>query len=287
MTPAAREAIERRLQSRLVEIQSVAGGDINEAHRVRCADGREFFTKTNNRAPADMFQREAEGLDWLKGSHGLRLPQVIANSMDDEPAYLILEWLSPGRPNNRYDERLGTGLAHLHLDSPEGFGWHAGNYIGHLPQANTPKPTWTEFYRSQRLMPQIKMAISSKRLSSKCVQALDQLMNQLEQLLPDAEKPARLHGDLWSGNVHIDQAGDPVLLDPAVYGGHREIDLAMMKLFGGFNERTFDAYQEAYPLEPGWKSRIELNQLYPLLVHVNLFGGHYAQSVERIACRFT
>ncbi len=286
MTPSAREMIESLLESPIVKTSHVTGGDINEAHRVKCANGRILFVKTNPNAPGDMFQREAEGLDWLQGKHGLRVPQVLYYSKPNEPAYLIMEWIAPARRVSKFDENLGRGLAKLHLDSPGRFGWHANNFIGHLPQTNSTEPTWVEFYREQRLLPQIQMANQMNRLSADAMKALEHLLSRLEDHLPLDEPPARLHGDLWNGNVHTDESGQPVLIDPAVYGGHREIDLAMMKLFGGFSERTFQAYHETYPLEPGWETRIELNQLYPLLVHVNLFGGHYAQSVERIANRY-
>ena len=287
MKASTRLCIESLLGSPITSITHVAGGDINEAHRAECTDGRHFFIKTNPNAPSEMFQREAEGLAWLKGKHGLRVPEVFHSSKVGEPAYLIMEWIEPGRRLANFDEKLGRGLATLHSESPGQFGWHADNFIGHLPQSNTLEPTWIEFYRNQRLLPQIKMASRKRKLSSSAMKTLEHLLAGLENHLPNTERPARLHGDLWSGNVHTDKSGHPVLIDPAVYGGHREIDLAMMKLFGGFSERTFRAYHESYPLEAGWESRIELYQLYPLLVHVNLFGGHYAQSVERIANRYS
>ena len=286
MTPVAREAIESLLESPIVQTRQVHGGDINEASRIQCADGRQFFIKTNPSAPSNMFLREREGLDWLRGKHGLKVPEVLHCSSGDEPAYLIMEWIAPGRRVSNFEEQLGRGLAKLHLDAPDAFGWHADNFIGHLAQANRVTSTWLQFYREQRLLPQIELANKRNRLSSGAMRALERLLGVLDNHLPANERPARLHGDLWSGNVHTDEEGQPVLIDPAVYGGHREIDLAMMKLFGGFSDRTFEAYHEVYPLEPGWKTRVELNQLYPLLVHVNLFGGHYAQSVERIANRY-
>src|SRR5690606_6795024 len=153
-------------------------------------------------------------------------------------------------------------------------------------QDNTPAGDWTEFFRERRLLPQVERAIENGRAPAALAQGFDRLFDRLPELVGPAEPPARLHGDLWGGNLHVDERGLPCLIDPAVYGGHREMDLAMMRLFGGFSERVFAAYDEAYPLSPGAKDRVTLYQLYPLLVHVNHFGGSYLASVQQALARY-
>ena len=176
-------------------------------------------------------------------------------------------------------------LAELHLQSSERFGLDHDNYIGSLPQQNSEHDSWVEFYRDERLISQMKLAEMGGRLTSKMKQGFDSLFLELENLFPN-EKPSLLHGDLWSGNMMVAEDGSPSIFDPAVYYGHREMDLAMMALFGGFGDSWVSAYNELYPLEADWQERIPLGQLYPLMVHVNLFGGGYAGSVERILHQF-
>lgn len=286
MRAQTRSAVERHLDTSVDSIQSVAGGDINQAFRLQLADSRTVFVKTNSSVPSDFFVTESRGLQWLKSPGVVTTPKVLGQSSAGEPAFLILEWLHSREPSSDFDERLGYGLAQLHRSHPAQFGLDHNNYIGTLRQGNKPRPQWSQFYAEQRLHPQLLLAIENKRLSTGCIQAVEAVIDRLDSILAPEEPPARLHGDLWSGNVHIGPRGGPVFIDPAVYGGHREIDIAMMKLFGGFKARTFEAYNATYPLEADWEARIELHQLYPLLVHVNLFGGHYAQSVERIAKRY-
>ena len=255
----------------------IGGGDINDAFEVTLRSGGRVFVKTNRRAPPTMFEREAEGLGWLAAPGALRVPEVLAVS----PLFLALELIEPGRPARDHDERLGRGLAALHRAGADGFGWPRDNFIGSLPQDNTGEDDWPTFYARRRLEPQLRMAIEAGRSSRAMQSRLSRLCERLPERVGPAEPPSRLHGDLWGGNCHTASDGAPVLIDPAVYGGHREIDLAMMKLFGGFSERVFEAYDEAWPLAHGWRERVPLYQLYPLLVHVNLFGGSYVGSVER------
>jgi fructosamine-3-kinase len=255
----------------------LGGGDINEAYEVSLADGSSVFVKTNNRAPATMFATEARGLAWLAEARALRVPEVLFVDED----FLVLEMLRPGTPASDYDERFGRGLAALHRYGAPTFGLDHDNFIGRLPQANSPCDDWIEFYRSRRLEPQLRAAIDGGHIDGALRDRLDQVLSRLGDLVGPAEPPARLHGDLWSGNGHVGPNGEPCIIDPAAYGGHREIDLAMMQLFGGFGRRTIAAYDEAFPLADGWQARVPLYQLYPILVHVNLFGGGYVSSVER------
>jgi len=277
MTDEVREAIATALGARVRATRALSGGDINEAHAVALDDGREIFVKTNRRAPAGMFPAEARGLDWLREAGALRVPQVLA----EDERYLALELIRPGKPAPRFDEELGQGLAALHRAAPAGFGLDHDNFIGRLPQSNRAAtgPGWPAFYRERRLEPQLQRAAEAGLLPPELRRDFERLFTRLEALVGPDEPPARLHGDLWGGNLMCDGAGAPCLIDPAVYGGHREMDLAMMRLFGGFRSATFAAYHEAYPLAPGHAERVPLYQLYPLLVHVNLFGGSYVASV--------
>ena len=263
-----------------------AGGDINRALRARLSDGRELFVKYRPDAPPGMYRTEARGLAWLAEAGGPRIPAVVAVGDDAPPRFLALEWVERGAPGPGHDEGLGRGLARLHRAGAPSFGLDEDNFIGSLPQRNAPAASWPEFYASRRLEPLARRAVGDGRLPGRFLDGLERLRARLPDLLGPPEPPARLHGDLWAGNAMTGADGRPVLVDPAVYGGHREIDLAMMRLFGGFSGAVFAAYAEAHPLADGHEERVELNQLYPVLVHVCLFGGGYARSAERILSRY-
>jgi protein-ribulosamine 3-kinase len=288
MDRAARGAIEAALGERIERASPLGGGDINEAFQLGLESGRVVFAKTNRRADSRMFPAEARGLTWLQDAGALRVPRVLAVSTGrpDAPTFLVLEYLASREPRAGFDERLGRGLAALHCAGAPSFGLDHDNFIGRLSQRNTPTASWADFYREQRLGAQLELAVQSGAASRAMRQGFSQLFARLDELVGPAEPAARLHGDLWGGNLHVDERGEPVLIDPAVYGGHREIDLAMMKLFGGFGSRVFAAYAEAYPLAPGHEDRVPLYQLYPLMVHVNHFGGSYVAAVERALSRY-
>lgn len=264
--------VSKALEANVESSRRLSGGDINDAYRVKLDDGRKVFVKRNGSAPHDMFEAEAHGLEWLRVGP-LRIPKVLAIGHE----FLALELLEPTTRTKAFDETLGRGLATLHQTHPDSFGLQRDNYIGRLPQSNRQHDDWVSFFREERLLAQIELASIGGSLRHR----FDQLFEKLPELVGPAEPPARLHGDLWGGNLHTDEEGEPCLIDPATYGGHREIDLAMMRLFGGFSARVFAAYNEAYPLAPGGEERVPLYQLYPLLVHVNLFGGGYLGAVER------
>ena len=281
----ALRAAEQKLGARVTSSTALRGGDINSAFRLTLSDGRSVFLKTNDhaRAPSALFACEAAGLEWLRESNTLTIPRVLAVSPAGEPGpgFLVLEFIASGPKVRDFDERLGRGLAALHRFGAPWFGFHHHNFIGSLEQPNDPRPTWASFYREQRLEPQLRRAVDRGRVDAALSAEFSVLFARLDSLVGALEPPSRLHGDLWGGNLHVDERGLPCLIDPATYGGHREIDLAMMRLFGGFAPRVFDAYAEAWPLSPGHIARVHLYQLYPLLVHVNLFGGSYAASVRR------
>jgi fructosamine-3-kinase len=250
------------------------------------ADGRELFVKHSEGAPAGMYSAEASGLAWLAAPAALRTPAVVAVGDERPPRFLALEWIPPGRPAPGHDEALGRGLAALHRAGPPAFGLAEDNFIGSLPQPNGLAGSWAEFYGERRLEPLARMAADAGTLGPGFLAGLERLRARLSDLTGPPEPPARLHGDLWGGNAMTAADGAPILIDPAVYGGHREIDLAMMRLFGGFSPTVFAAYAEAHPLADGHEDRVELYQLYPVLVHAVLFRGGYARSAERILRRY-
>lgn len=280
MRSELRAALEIRLGSNVRAARRLGGGDINEAFSVELCDGRSLFLKTHQRPPSGMFAAEAKGLQWLAAAEAIRTPRVLGSS-DDGPAYLALELLRPAKRVGDFEERLGRGLARLHDYGAPYFGLDHDNFIGPLPQHNDRVKDWASFYWQARLEPQLQRAVDRGVLDGGTTTEFAKLESVLPDRVGAEEPPARLHGDLWGGNLHVDDEGLPCLIDPAVYGGHREIDLAMMRLFGGFGPQVFAAYEEAMPLAPGADDRVALYQLYPLLVHVNLFGGAYAGAVRQ------
>ncbi len=264
----------------------VTGGDINEAFRVRLADGRVVFVKTHARPPPGMFATEAAGLAWLSAGDGgagsqsairikpLRVPHVLAGA----ESFLALEWIDIAAKGRGFDEALGRGLAALHRIGAPAFGLDQPSYLATLRQDNRPTADGVAFWIEQRVRPLAERAIAAGAMPD--IRAdLDRLRARPDRFGP-SEPPARLHGDLWWGNV-IAEAGAPVLIDPAVYGGHREVDLAMLALFGGVPPALIAAYHEVFPLADGWRDRVTLWQLYPLAAHAVLFGGGYGAQVAR------
>jgi fructosamine-3-kinase len=288
MTPETKRSINDVLGAAIASSTPVAGGDINQAYRVTLADGREVFVKTNRGTDRRMFPCEAKGLSWLAEPGAIRVPEVLACSAEEGggPQYLVLELLEAKGRADDYDERLGRSLAELHRAGAPEFGLDHGNFIGTLEQDNTTSSTWPEFYALRRLEPQVRLAVDARRAPGGWSRRFERLFGRMEELAGPEEPPARLHGDLWSGNLHADERGAPVLIDPAVYGGHREIDLAMLELFGSPGPRLWAAYDDAYPIADERRDRVPLYQLYPLLVHVNLFGGSYVSSVDAALTRY-
>jgi fructosamine-3-kinase len=280
MNPELRAALEQRLGARVLGAKRLGGGDINEAFEVSLASGTSIFVKTHSNPPGGMFGAEARGLRWLGEADAIRVPQVVAVS-DEAPAYLALELLTPAKRCPDFDEALGRSLAALHAFGASSFGLDYDNFIGRLEQSNAAAEDWASFYWSSRLEPQLRLATDRGLIEHGTRSSFDVLRRVLPERVGPEEPPSRLHGDLWGGNLHADETGQPCLIDPAVYGGHREVDLAMMRLFGGFGERVFAAYDHARPLAPAAGERVSLYQLYPLLVHVNLFGSSYVGSLKR------
>ena len=281
--PHLEEFLSRKLQKpvKIRALLPVGGGSINMAYAVETGTGR-FFVKLNSSARyPQMFEKEALGLSALANAGELPVPEVIGFDENHEQAFLVLKFIEAGVPSSGFWEDFGRGLARLHGHTADKFGFEHDNYIGSLPQSNTFHDTWTEFFIRERLMPQISRAFNSGLLTQSDRKAFERFFHRLDTIFPN-EPPALLHGDLWSGNFMVNRSGKAVLIDPAVYYGHREMDLGMSQLFGGFHRRFYDAYHEEKPLKPGWEKRLDYCNLYPLLVHVNLFGGNYTYDVRRI-----
>jgi fructosamine-3-kinase len=266
-------------------VARVGGGDINEAFRVVLVDGREAFVKSRADAAPGEYAAEAAGLAWLAEPGALRTPAVLDVGED----YLALEWVARGRLDAAGIEELGSGLAATHRAGAESFGAcgaGASSGFGSLRLPNEPTEGWPAFYAERRLLPLARIAREREALSSAGIEAVEHVAARMAELAGPTEAPARLHGDLWSGNVMGGADGRPWLIDPSAYGGHREVDLAMLRLFGAPSERVFAAYEESAPLAEGWRERIELYQLLPLLVHALLFGGSYRGAAERVALHY-
>lgn len=267
---------------------SLGGGMINKAACVE-VNGIRYFVKWNGNAPSAFFEVEARGLVLLRATDTLRVPQVIAYSESSEhtPAYLILEWIesTPNGESRAFLENPGRSLAALHRVNGTVFGLDHTNYIGSLPQHNAPAVSWPEFFRDQRIAVQMEIARKLGHLPPHRESLLRTLMDQIEPILNGSGNPPSLvHGDLWPGNFLTASDGRAAVVDPAVYYGDREVEIAYTELFGGFPSAFLEAYREAYPLDPGYEYRRPLLQLYPLLVHLNHFGETYGGSVEAV-CR--
>jgi len=270
------------------DVRRIGGGDINEAFHVVLSDGSDAFVKTRADAAPGEYAAEAAGLAWLAEPGALRTPRVL----DIGDRYLALEWIEPGRLDDAGTEELGRGLAETHAAGAPCFGGSDGSHrngparFGSLGLPNDPTPDWPEFYAERRLRPLAAIARERRALPSPAIRAVESVCERIGELCGPAEPPARLHGDLWSGNVMADHGGRPWLIDPSAYGGSREVDLAMLRLFGAPSERVFSAYQDLAPLAGGWQQRVELYQLLPLLVHALLFGGSYRAAAERVALQY-
>ena len=273
MEAELREHIDPLLPAPIKTAEPVEGGSIAEGWRVEVASGEIYFVKHYEDAPDGLVQAEARGLDWLAEADTLATVRVAA--VCDSAPLLILDWIESGKPTADFAEGLGAGLARLHDFGAPYFGLSEDNFVGKLPQANGTCERWSDFYAYRRIEPLVRRAQDAGSLPKSLAREASRMLSRFDTLCGPEEEPARLHGDLWNGNVMTGSSGKAVLIDPSVYGGHREIDLAMMRLFGGFPERTFDAYANQHPLSEEAADRVLFYQLYPLLVHITLFGGGY------------
>lgn len=280
------DAILSQLELPGVTYHPVQGGDINRSYCLH-AGYATYFLKINQHHPCTrLFEKEAAGLRELAGTGVLRVPAPLKSGIAGPNQYLLLEWLDAAPPVQSSWEALGTGLAKMHRKPQPFFGLAENNYLAVWPQDNTPTETWPEFYTNRRILPLARSLMDSGKLNKTDLTNTGNFCKRLPDLFP-GEPPALLHGDLWNGNLLFLRDGTPALFDPAIYYGHREIDIGMTRLFGGFDPAFYRSYHQIYPLQPGWEQRLPYTQLYPLLLHVWLFGGHYTSEVKRILASFS
>ncbi|MEZ6137351.1 MAG: fructosamine kinase family protein [Pirellulaceae bacterium] len=272
----------------LTHSSTISGGCIHRAEIVVLADGRKYFVKSNQCAEL-MFATETRGLNALAEIGTIRTPRVIATGpLAQNESCLILEFIEASQINEKSFAALGHSLSELHRNSTsDSFGWEHDNYLGSTLQRNTPCAGWIEFFAEYRLRPQLRLARDNGVHSHELFDPTERIIDRLDHYLGGStHRASLLHGDLWSGNVMADAVGLPVVFDPAVYYGDREAELAMPLLFGGFPQVFWDAYQEAWPLESGWRDRVKLYKLYHLLNHLNIFGSGYLPNCLEIVRQF-
>jgi fructosamine-3-kinase len=278
----------RLLGVEVVDARPVGGGCISDARRVELADGRVVFAKSGSGLPPGLLEAEAAGLRWLaeagRDGSAVRVPAVL--DLDD--GVLVIEWIEPGAATATTAAALGTGLARLHAAGAPAFGAERDGFIGSIPQRNTPTgDDWPTFWFTRRIEPLATAAHDRGALPPGTGPLVERLGHRLPSLAGPPEPPARVHGDLWSGNVLTGVGGVPWIVDPAAYGGHREVDLAMLHLFGRPDPAVVAAYDEATPLAEGWRDRLPLWQLEPVLTHTVMFGGGYGAQARQILQRFS
>lgn len=263
-------------------VQRLSGGDVADAYRVELSGGPTVFAKTHAAPPPHFFSTEATGLAWLRdaarsGDAPIAVPAVVAVTDD----LLVLEWIEPGARVASTESDFGSALARIHRIGTATFGRADRRTTGSRALPNEPCASWAEFYASRRLEPLARLARDEGALDDVAIRRLELLASRLDRIDASDEPAALLHGDLWAGNRLVGQDGVSWLIDPAAHGGHREFDLAMMALFGGFGDACWSAYEAEHPLAPGWRDRIPLHQLAPLVVHAIKFGGPYRGGVDR------
>jgi fructosamine-3-kinase len=282
LVPALRDALRAALGDGVSEPRRVGGGDLNDAYAADLDAGRRVFVKTAADAAPGAFAGEARALRWLADAGAISVPRVLA--VADEPGaarFLALEWIERGDASATTSEELGRGIAALHGAGAKFFGGEQDLVLGPLTLPNEPLPRWSDFYARRRLEPLARIASERGALPAGTAARLERLIGRLDEIAGPDEPPARLHGDLWSGNVMVAEGGTPYLIDPAAYGGHREVDLAMLRLFGAPEARCFAAYEEIAPLAEGHEERVALWQVMPLLTHAALFGGSWGSSADQ------
>jgi protein-ribulosamine 3-kinase len=277
LTEIMAKALNLRVNS--ISLEPLHGGSINQGFKARVNQKILLFCKLNRLALyPDLFNTEATSLGILKKIGILRVPEVLSCAILEDWQVLVLEWIEPGRPQERFWRIFGEQLAGLHRVSHDRFGLDQNNYMGAIPQDNTFAPDWNTFFIQRRIGPLVSRSLSRSLLETRQAARFENLYRSLPSLFPPTP-PSLLHGDLWSGNFLCDKEGKPVLIDPAVYYGHRGMDLGMSRLFGGFDEAFYETYQHFYPLKPHHRRQEEICNLYPLLIHLLLFGKSYLPAI--------
>lgn len=271
--------LEAELFQKIISVISVGGGCIGNAMKVTVENGTNYFVKSYDNKK--IHEAEANGLNELKTANAIRIPRVVKFN----EKFLILEFIESAPKSSGFSEKFGRQFANLHKMTSKKYGYFEDNFIGSTEQINIPQnDSWAEFYFENRLMFQFRLAEKNGHSTNELKSGIKQIEKSINSIIGNSEEePTLLHGDLWGGNYLVDQRGNPVLIDPAVYYGHREADLAMTKLFGGFDAQFYSAYQEEYPLREGWEYRENIYKLYHILNHMNLFGGsYYNQAISLI-----
>lgn len=272
-------------QPKVIGISPVSGGCIHNAQMVITEKG-DYFIKMNNASDLDMFKTEFSGLELLANTGEIDVPEPIAFGTQDGQAYLFLKFIHSGPRRNSFWDDFGIALARLHKNHRnDQYGLSYNNYIGRLDQYNKFSEDWISFFIEQRLEVQLKLAFDKGYIDRAFLEKCTRFYHKLSDLLP-VESPSLLHGDLWSGNFMTGAEGQPVIIDPAVYFGHREIELSFTQMFGGYDRQFYRSYKNVYPLEPGFENRVEIYNIYPHLVHVNLFGPSYLGGVTPVIRRY-
>lgn len=277
-----KQIIQKELQTQIANVISVHGGDINQASKISLDSGETLFVKWNDSAPDAMFETEAKGLELLGSADtDLKIPAVKLQ----RESFLVLDWIDEGGGKQHSAFDFGAELAKLHKTTSDSFGLDHDNFIGRLPQSNNTHSNWADFFAIERIEPQVKMGVESGKLTRSVLRDVEAMYRKFGAIFPQ-EKPALVHGDLWSGNYMFTKDGKTSIYDPAIYFGHREIDLAMTSLFGGFSANFYEGYNSEFPQEDEFDNRVIVYNLYPILVHANLFGGSYCRQAENIIKRY-
>jgi protein-ribulosamine 3-kinase len=273
------------LKATIYSNRSVGGGSICDSRLLETSKGKYFLKMNHSSQTFEMFESEVSGLQLLSSAGLIKIPEVIYYSQADNVSFLLLEYIERGTPSAAFWIDFGVQLAALHQITNKYFGLDSDNFIGSLAQSNQPTDKWVDFFINERLQKQIELAIEQNAIDKITISKFELLFKKLPDIFPE-EQPALIHGDLWNGNFLVNSNGKPVIFDPSVCFAHREMDLAMSHLFGGFDQLFYEAYHEFFPIEKGFDQRLEIYQLYYLMVHVNLFGGGYLKSVKNILSRF-
>ncbi len=285
MTKTWQAFVEAKTNETIVSLSSIGGGDFAQSFQAQFESGQTLFVKTHQNPPPYFFTTEAAGLEWLRSTGHVNVPAVVCVS--DYPPCLAMEWVDLGYEKSDTDAKFGRQLARMHQAPFDCFGRPDGRTTGSQAVPNEVCTTWGDFYATQRLLPLAKLAHDKKALAVNVIEQIESVANRLDEFGASDETACLLHGDLWAGNRIVDANGDSWLIDPAAHGGHREFDLAMMQLFGGYGRTCFSAYDEVFPIEPGWQDRVALHQLAPLIVHAIKFGGSYRAATTQALAKYS
>jgi len=270
---------------KIIHHKPISGGDISSAFLVKTSKNYYFLKVNSKKSALAMFLSEKKGLAAISKTRTIATPKVYHCELFEHSAFILLEYIESKTPTSKDFETFAFQLARLHKNTTSKFGCNFDNYIGSLPQSNRRHQNWTTFYLEERIFPQLELAKSKHLLATNDIPQKQQMYYVCQELFQNIT-PSLLHGDLWSGNYLINNDGTPYLIDPSVYYGHNEIDIAMSKLFGGFDPSFYQTYQEYFPISEQTNARISLYQLYYLLVHLNLFGNSYVGSVKNILSKY-